>query len=162
LEITGIEIDDAVLRLGRAYLGLEEQDVDTIVDDAYAWLRHARRRFDVIADDIFLSGPEDVERPARPTVQHVRDLARRLKPGGLLAANYIITGPHTETYHQARQSFQTVFSDVAVVIPPRGYNRILVGGSALAGATALGMHRDRFRRARDRALWDRLRVERVP
>lgn len=159
-ELTGLEIDDAVVRLARRHLELDRQDIEVIVDDAYQWLHRTHRRFDVIADDAFLTGRNDVERPVRPTVRHLRVLARRLAPGGILAANYIITAPHHDTYRQALKSFCTIFADVAAVVPPRGYNRILVGGPALHLAAAAA-YRDRLSRARDRGLWDSLRVERV-
>ncbi len=160
-ELTAIEIDPAVVRLGRKFMHLDEQDLTIITDDAYAFLEETDRTFDVIADDIYLTGETDVLRPVPMSRKLLRTFKDRLNPGGILVGNFITEDGHEPTYVQATRAFRAQFPLVKVLTPPRGYNRILVGGTELAGKAALKDISDRFGRQHDRELWKQLTVRRL-
>lgn len=156
--LTAVEIDPAVVRLGRRYMQLDAQRLEVISGDAYAFVDTTERTFDVIADDIYLTGRDDVHRPVAWTLGLLQRLGARLAPGGILVANFIVDVGHHRMYAQACRQFRERFPDVLAIVPPRGFNRVLVGGENLAGPSILRGYADRFNR-RDRGLWERLRTE---
>lgn len=89
--LVGVELDGLLLRLGRAWFGLDESSAELVEADAAAWVGGARgQRFDLIVDDVF--GEEDGQ-PVRPrgldSGAWWRRLARMLAPGGVLAVNFV-------------------------------------------------------------------------
>ena len=156
--VTAVEIDPALVELGRRYMELDAMEMEVVIDDAYAYLARTRRRFDVIADDIYRTGPEDVERPDRPIADVIDRLKNRLAPGGIALANFVTGDRHQALYERARRAFRERFSAVTVVWPPRGYNAILVGGDALRAPAWVRANGERFTDPEDRRLWRSLKA----
>lgn len=156
--LTAVEIDPAVIRLGRRYMELDGQNLEIIIGDAYAFMGATPRQFDVVADDIYLTGHDDVRRPVAWTRNLVDRLAARLNPGGILVANFIVDVGHERVFEQARACFQDRFPSVISIAPPRGFNRILVGGDRLATPASLQAYAAAFSN-RDSAWWSRLKAE---
>lgn len=84
-EVTGIELDDTVVRLARTHsLPRLSSEVNVVCADALGFVEQCHDAFDLIAMDIFIDDkvPETFEEPA-----FVAHLHRLLAPNGLLLYN---------------------------------------------------------------------------
>lgn len=138
VRLVGVEIDAGVIDLARRYMGLDEQQVEVHVEDAYAFLARMHERFDVVLDDLFLTGPDDVVRSRVPQGETLALLRARVAPGGLFVANLITdAGEHKSVRLASRKAFADAFPVSRVVTPPRGLNEILVGGDEVLPRSSL-------------------------
>lgn len=129
VRLVGVEIDAGVIALASTYMGLDQQKVEVHVEDAYGYLARTSERFDVVLDDLFLTGPNDVVRSRVPQGETLALLRRRVADGGLFVANLITdAGEHKTVRLASRRAFGDAFPVSRVVTPPRGLNEILVGG----------------------------------
>ena len=158
--ITGVEIDAEVLRLARHYMALDRQGLEVIEGDAYDFLAATQRRFDVIVDDVYLTGAMDVWRPEDLTAGALDLLAARRTPGGVVLANFITDGDHDRQRQAAQRAFADRFPATALVRPPLGFNGIIAGGDALAPARQVTAWSARFTTSHDRDLWRKISVRR--
>lgn len=159
--VTAVEIDGGMIALGRRYMRLDELDIEVHEDDAFRFLRETKRRFDVVIDDIYLSGADDAIRPSVMDDRMVRSLKRVLRPGGLAAIN-LITGPgHRRVQSAARAAMLKAFPQVLSIRPQDSLNETLAGSRRLLPATVLREAAERFPHLRDRADWRTLSVRRL-
>lgn len=87
VHIVGVESNGEVLRAARRWLDLDELGVEVVEADARAYLTRARRRYDLVVEDVFVGRGRGVRKPdwlPRPGLELAR---ARLAPGGLLVAN---------------------------------------------------------------------------
>lgn len=138
VRLVGVEIDAGVIDLARTYMALDEQRVEVHIEDAYGYLARTAEQFDVVLDDLFLTGPDDVVRTRVPQGETLKLLRARVAPGGLFVANLITdAGEHKSVRQAARKAFADAFPVSRVVTPPRGLNEILVGGDEVLPRSAL-------------------------
>lgn len=148
--LVGVEIDAGIIDLARRHMDLDAQKLEIHIEDAYAYLARTKDTFDVILDDLFLTGPSDVVRSRTPKGETMALLRGKLAPGGLLVANLITdVGDHKAIRQETRAAFLAAFASVRVVEPPRGLNEILVGGERTLPRSALGPYVKRFAEAHD-------------
>jgi SAM-dependent methyltransferase len=158
VRIVGVEIDPGVVDLARRYLHLPD-DLEIHIADAYEWLARGDARFDVVIDDLFLTGATDVVRSRVPEGDTLGLLRRRLAPGGVVVANLITdVGAHRDVRRRARAAFRAAFAVSRVVKPPRGLNEVLVGGDAVARGSALKPLASQLRHPDDLRLFHAVRV----
>lgn len=159
--LTAVDIDDEIVELAKEHMGIDGLGIEVVVDDAYAWLKSNRRRFDVVIDDIYLAGAADVYRPRQCDPRMVRDLKRAIAPGGVLAVN-LVTGPgHRAMQSSARHCLREEFAVVRSIWSPGALNEVLVAGDAVAGKQRLKAYAERFADPRDRSHWQALRQRRL-
>ena len=158
-ELVAVEIDAAVIEAAKTHMDVESQGVTVVEADAYAYLAEPGPLFDVIIDDLYLTGPNDVERAAVPAGPVMTQLRARLAEGGVLVANFITDEGHQHVQREGRDAFCNAFDCVQVITPPRGLNEILVGGEALLPAASLQEHQASFTEATDAQLWSQLSVQ---
>jgi len=122
--IVGVEHDAEVLRMARRHFGLDALGLEVVRGDARRYLEHARRRFDLVIDDVFVGRGYHVHKPDWLPEPGLRLAAARLARRGLLVSNTI-----DET--------AAVAATLASLLPARvririeGYdNRVLVAGPA--------------------------------
>jgi spermidine synthase len=127
--------------------------------DAYSWTADCRHQFDVVIDDIYAQGPEDVFRPVPFDSWLIAKLQPRLTPEGVLVANFVLGPGHRTPFVHARAAFQHAFPQWRSVRPPLGANAILVGGQTVQTGSALKAHAMAWA-ARERKHWNALRVVR--
>lgn len=138
VRIVGVEIDPGVVDVARRHLHLGDTDVEVHVKDAYEYLADTDERFDVVIDDLFLSGKTDVVRSRVPDGDTLKLVRSRVADGGLVVANLITDqGDHATVRAAARAGFKKAFAQTRVVTPPRGLNEILVGGDRVRPGGAL-------------------------
>lgn len=161
IRVVGVEIDPGVVDLARRHLHLAE-DIEVHVADAYDWLARSDDHFDVVIDDLFLTGATDVVRSRVPEGDTLALLRRRVAPGGVVVANLITdVGDHSAVRRRARAAFRAAFPVARVVRPPRGLNEILVGGDDLLPGAALKPYSARLVDVEDATLFGALRVHRL-
>lgn len=159
--LTAVEIDKRIVALARRWMQLDALGIEVIAADAYAWLSGQRRRFDVVIDDVYLAGAEDVYRPDNWGARQFALARRAVAPGGLLAAN-LVTGPgHRAVQSRVRQLFRGSMPVVRSITTPDSLNETLVGGTGVSSRRALAASRARFSASADRRLWDRLKVTKL-
>ncbi len=162
VRLVGVEIDDGVIELARRWLRLDDTAVEVHVEDAYSFLARGTERFDVVIDDLFLTGAEDVVRSRIPEGDTLALVRSRVADGGIVVANVITdVGPHQAVRRRARAAFRAGFGSVRVVTPPRGLNEVLVGGERTRPGTALPVWAGRFDHPEDRAVLGKVRVSSV-
>lgn len=158
--MTAVEIDPGLVKLARKHMHLDELELEIAIADAYDHVARSDRAYDAVIDDIYLTGPEDVERPKAVKGRTLDRLREVTRTDGVLVANMITDGPHRRHFEAAREAFAAIFPQVAEIEAPRGYNTILVGGRSLQDPLRLADYTDAFSTRRDRTLWRRL-CERV-
>ena len=87
--IVGVEMNREVLIAARRWLELDELDVEVVQADARVYLQRARRRYDLVIEDLFIGRGRAVRKPdwlPEPGLEWIR---RRLAPRGLLVSNTI-------------------------------------------------------------------------
>jgi spermidine synthase len=88
-EIVGVELDREVVRLARRHFGLDCLGIELVVGDALEFLRHDRRRFDLIVEDLFVGPSRSVRKPDWLLGEGYRLIRKRLRPGGYVVSNTI-------------------------------------------------------------------------
>jgi spermidine synthase len=88
-EIVGVEYDAAVLAAARRHFDLDALGLEVVRGDARAFLERARRRFDLVIDDVFTGRGDDVHKPDWLPEPGLGLAAARVAPGGLLVSNAI-------------------------------------------------------------------------
>jgi predicted membrane-bound spermidine synthase len=158
--ITGVDIDAEVVNLARRHMALDELRIEVVISDADRFLSETERRFDVILDDLFLSGPTDVTRAREPIGSRLDLVKDRLTPGGIVATNLITdgVGPHQVLRKHVRRAFSEAFPRVRVVEPLHGLNEILVGGEQSLPGRALRRFAPRLEQPYDQTLFNGIRV----
>jgi spermidine synthase len=88
-QITGVELDNDVVKAARRWFDLDSLGVDVVCEDALRYLGRSRKQFDIIFEDIFVGSGRSVHKPDwLPDPGHTL-AARRLRPGGILVSNTI-------------------------------------------------------------------------
>lgn len=158
--ITAVEIDPVIIELGRTFMGLGELPCEIIIGEAYQFLRETNRQFDIVIDDVYRSGPDDVE---RPLINSPSLLSLWRKPlqekSGILLANFITDGTHAIPYQTCREALHQAFRHTVLMTPPLGYNTILMGAGNLAAKFTLKHYKNIFTNAHDRSLWGKITME---
>jgi len=160
-EITAVEIDEEVVALGRRHMELGNFNAEIIIGDAYEYLRSSGRAFDVVIDDVYRTGVEDVERPDRNVWEIIGQMSNCTRPQGLVVANFVTGEDHQFLYDEAETVFRSRFQKWAKVVPPLGYNTILVGGESLRKTASCKEIRSRFAADSDRKRWVKIRIQQL-
>lgn len=155
---TAVEIDARIVAAARQHMALDATGTEVVIADAYAWLRGCRRKFDVVIDDVYLAGTDDVYRPGEWQSEHLAGLRRAIAKEGLLVANLVTGQGHRALQSRVRRLFLEAFPVVRSVTTPASLNESLAGGASVAGGRALREWEGRFGERRDRELWRRIRV----
>lgn len=159
--LTAVEIDPEILVLAERHMGLQELEARIHVADARIWLARNRRTFDVVIDDCYLAGPEDVFRPHAGDETVRKNLLRAVAPSGVLIVN-LVTGPgHRRLQSDYRKWFRAHFPITRGITAPDTQNEILVGGEAVHPGGKLSAYLAHFPHPSDRKRWRELKVRKI-
>ena len=161
-QLTAVDIDGELIDLARKHMHLDDLRCEVHIGDAYEWVAQCRDKFDIVIDDVYLAGHDDVYRPGDWNEASIRQLKRLLRPDGLLLTNLVRGAGHRTLQSQIRQLFRRHFPCVKEVRTPAGLNETLCGGKQIAGAAALRAWQHCFKSSRDRNLWDQITVRKLP
>lgn len=159
--LTGIDLDTELIGLARREMSLGEIGAEIIIADAYEWMKSNTRRFDVIIDDLYLAGDNDVFRADECNGGWLSLTARSLAPGGILAINLVTGSGHRAKQTATRNLLRERFHCVRSLRTEESMNEILVAGENIATAPALRKHLGVFTDWRDRMFWKRITVRKL-
>lgn len=159
--LTAIDIDPEIVGLAREHMDLEALGIEIIIGDAYPWLAHNQRTFDVVIDDIYLAGKTDVFRPLAWDAGLLDRLRCAVAPGGVLAVNLVTGAGHRTMQSLTRRVLRGAFPVVRCLKSAEAMNEVLVAGDFVAPRRRLDGYADAFATWRDRMYWDRLEVRRI-
>lgn len=159
--LTGIDLDTELIALAEKEMRLGETGAEIVIADAYVWMKKNKRRFDVILDDLYLAGDEDVFRADTCDGDWLGLLKRSLAPGGILALN-LVTGPgHRAKQSATRKNIAARFPRVRSLSTEESLNEILVAGDDVAPGSRLDAHTASFADWRDRMFWRRIKARKL-
>ncbi len=120
--IVGVELFQDVVDAAREHFDLDSLGLDLVIGDALEFLRHDKRRFDLILEDVFVGVGSGVHKPGwLPSPGH--ELAKkRLAPGGLLVSNTL------DEASEVTQSMRSLFPGVLRIEVEDYENVVVVGG----------------------------------
>lgn len=159
--LVAVDIDQEIVALAELNMKLDDLGIEIHFGDAYEWVAKCKERFDVVIDDVYLAGSDDVFRPGKSDSGQIKALKRLLAPGGLLLANLVNGAGHRAMQIRTRAAFREGFPVVRTVTTPASMNETLVGGAEVLSAAALKPWRTVFRESGDRKFWSVLRVRRL-
>jgi len=128
IRIDGVELDPAVIEIGRRYFAMTEPNLRTIASDGRAFLRHASGPYDVIAVDAYRP-------PYIPfhltTVEFFQEARSLLSPNGVVAVNVARTSADYSLVDAVAGSMEAVFPSVFIIDEPnQGFD---LGNSLVIG-----------------------------
>lgn len=144
MRITVVEIDPVVTELAERYFAYGQGSyprIDVLHDDARVFLRGSDERYDLVYLDVFdhlLTVPWTLV-----TLDALEDMAARLSPDGLFAANVLspLAGPGVGFLEHFRATLDAAFQDVHIYLTdpdldPMVTQNLIVVASPNAGGVA--------------------------
>ncbi len=158
---TAVDIDGEIVGLARRHMDLDALGIEILTCDAYRWLQDNERQFDVVVDDIYLAGQNDVFRPRELCSGAIGQLRRAVAPGGTLAVNLVTGSGHRAMQSRARRELCGAFSQVRSLRTSESMNEVLVAGGKVATRRRLDVYSDTFTDWRDLMFWRRIEVRKL-
>jgi spermidine synthase len=159
--LVAVDIDSEIVALAELNMHLDKLGIEIHLADAYEWIAKCKERFDVVIDDVYLAGRDDVFRPGKSDAKQINALKRLLKPGGVLLANLVNGSGHRAMQIRTRAAFREGFPVVRSVTTPASLNETLAGGAEVLPPSALAGWEEVFPESSDRKLWKKIRVRRL-
>ncbi len=161
VSLTGVDLDEELIELAREEMALEETGADIVIADAFSWMESNRKTYDVIIDDLYLAGEDDVFRADSCDGKWTDLLKRSLAPGGILAVNLVIGAGHRKKQTATRNDLMQRFSSVRTLRTEESMNEILIAGENTTTGSRLAPYADSFSDWRDRMFWNRITVRKL-
>lgn len=161
VSLTGIDLDAELIDLARGEMALDDAQAEIIIADAYAWMKANKRKFDVIIDDLYLAGDEDVFRADACDESWLGLVRRSLAPGGILGLNLVIGPGHRAKQSATRANLAKYFPAIRSLRTEDSMNEVLVAGENVASAGQLAEYEGAFADSRDRKFWSKIRLRKL-
>ncbi len=161
VSLTGIDLDAELIALAEKEMHLGDAGAEIVIADAYEWVKNNKRRFDVILDDLYLAGEDDVFRADTCDADWLGLLKSSLAPGGILALNLVTGSGHRVKQTATRKNLTARFPRVRALLTEDSMNEILVAGDDVATGSRLAEHTASFADWRDRMFWKRIKVRKL-
>jgi len=144
--ITAVELDPVMVDVARRHFDLDRwSNLEVVIDDAVAWARASRARFDLVVVDLFLEA--HIPAPCR-SPDFLRALRDRVAPGGLLLYNVVASRPEQrESASEIAGAFESALRG-SRVLGVRG-NRILTWERPRADSVVVDAEERRYSPAED-------------
>jgi spermidine synthase len=127
IPIDGVELDPAILAVGKKYFAMTEPNLQAIADDGRNYLQTRAGTYDVIAVDAY-------RQPYIPfhltTVEFFRATREHLTPRGVVAVNAARTGSDYRLVDALAATMRQVFPSVYLIDHPNNANTLIVGTNA--------------------------------
>ena len=125
VQITGVEIDPAILDVAHRYFHLDEPNVHPVVADARYWLDTQAGKYDVVVMDAYRQPYIPFHLTTREFFTEVRD---HLRPGGVAVVNAGRTATDYRLVDAIASTMAAVYPSVFLVDVP-AFNNTLVYGT---------------------------------
>lgn len=123
IQMDGIEIDPAIVRVGREWFAMNEPNLNVWTDDGRAALRKTDKRYDVIVVDAY-------RQPYIPfhlaTVEYYQELRAHLTERGVVAINAARTPNDARLVNALASTLKQVFPTVLLLDYPNDTNTIIL------------------------------------
>lgn len=156
-----VDIDRVVVEAAGAHMALDDLGVSVEIADAYAWARDHAGRYDVVIDDCYLAGADDVYRSQKSPTSGIGLLKDLITPGGLFLTNLVTGSGHRRVQSRTRAAFKRNFAELRSVTTPESQNETLVGGDAVLSGRTLRPWMQCFSAKKDRDYWGRIETRRL-
>jgi spermidine synthase len=120
-----------------------------------------KRKFDVIIDDLYLAGEDDVFRAEHCDESWLGLVKRSLAPGGVLGLNLVIGPGHRAKQIATRANLAKYFSAIRSLRTEESMNEVLIAGEKVASAAQLAAYKSAFVDSRDRKFWSKIKLRRL-
>ncbi|MDD5252236.1 MAG: fused MFS/spermidine synthase [Patescibacteria group bacterium] len=124
LDLTGVEIDPAVVETGRRFFGLDETPMKIVNQDARVFLQTADDRYNVVIVDCYAT--QLYIPPHVASREFFRLVRSRLVTGGVMAMNVNTTSQAAPLFQGLASAVSAEFPYVAAVPVPNSWNVILL------------------------------------
>jgi len=126
--MTGVEIDPALIALGRRYFHLEPGTVRVAIGDGRVFLAADHASYNLIIVDAYA---QEIYIPFHLATREFFAIVRaHLLPGGMLAMNVNATSPRSPLLQDMERTLADVFSHVAVARAEGPYNYLLIASES--------------------------------
>lgn len=123
IPIDGVEIDNAIVNMGRQYFAMNEPNLNVIVQDGRYYLRTTSYKYDVIGIDAY-------QQPYIPfqltSTQFFNEVRSRLTPTGVAVINVGRTSRDFRLVEAMAQNMKTVFPNVYIIDSARFSNSLVI------------------------------------
>lgn len=127
-QLTGVEIDPAIVAAAQTYFALDEQDVTVEIDDARRFLQSSHEQYDVIVVDAYAN---EMYIPWHLTTQEFFNIVDdHLTASGIVTFNVGSINPDTELLQSLITTLRSVFAEVALVPVSTTYNYVVVASNS--------------------------------
>lgn len=124
IDITGVEIDPAILDIGHRYFHLGDARAHEVVEDARYWLDTQAGHYDVIVLDAYRQPYIPFHLTTKEFFQQVRD---HLNPGGVAAVNVGRTQTDYRLVAALASTMAAVYPNVYLIDDPNFDNTLVFG-----------------------------------
>ena len=124
VDITGVEIDPAIVDIGHRYFHLGDAHAHEVISDARYWLDTQAGHYDVIVLDAYRQPYIPFHLTTKEFFQQVRD---HLRPGGVAAVNVGRTATDYRLVAAIASTMAAVYDDVFLVDDPAFDNTLVYG-----------------------------------
>ncbi len=126
IEIDGVEIDPAIVEIGRRYFGMTEPNLHVHIGDGRVFLHESGERYDLIAVDAY-------RLPYIPwhltTVEFFEEVRAHLTEDGVVAVNVGHTPEDWRLVQAMEATMREVFPAVHAIAVPHTFNAIVIGSA---------------------------------
>lgn len=127
IPIDGVEIDGAIVDIGRQYFHMNEPNLHVIVQDGRYYLRTTSKKYDIIGIDAY-------QQPYVPfqltTVEFFQEVRAHLTPTGVTVINAGRTSKDFRLVEALAQTMRAVFPNVYIIDTQRFTNSLIIGTNA--------------------------------
>jgi len=127
IEVVGVELDPAVIDVGREYFALDQPNIEVVAADGRYYLKTSDRDFDVIGVDAY-------RQPYIPfhltTVEFFRETVDHLTTDGVVVVNVGRTETDYRLVDALATTMSAVFPHVVAIDVERYHNTMLIGSMA--------------------------------
>ena len=115
--ITGVELDEMVIKAGKEHFDLDKlTDVDIVIDDAFDFIQKCQQKFSLIAVDLYI---DDKVPEKFMEAGFIAEISRCLNPGGKLVFNKLVSCDQDKIeLKQLETIFKSYFNEVKTIKVP--------------------------------------------
>lgn len=130
VSVTGVEIDPAVVEVGKQYfsLGRLQDHIEVVVEDARTFLERSSEKYDLILVDAYAN--QLYIPPHLATAEFYKLVHEHLAPGGVVVANINAPRPDSPLFVAMSATIGSAFPEVESYVVPDSWNRVIVASAS--------------------------------
>jgi predicted membrane-bound spermidine synthase len=124
IPIDGVEIDNTIVNMGRAYFHMNEPNLHVVLQDGRYFLQTSSQKFDVVAIDAYQQPYVPFQLTTKEFFQEVRN---HLTPTGVTVINAGRTSSDFRLVNALAETMHSVFPNVYIIDTARFTNSMVIG-----------------------------------